>query len=292
MFLHTYQIHSPYAPPEEFLKQVCNHSEYKNLDSFFYKKQFKKGVTPQLRLAMETLYDAEILAFDHFFGNFIRSLKEMNIYDRSLIVFLSDHGEEFYEHQGWAHSHSLYNEVIQVPLFIKFPGSRYKGEQIRDCVGLIDVLPTIMDYFRIRSNPRVDGLSLMPLVKEEKWNRQQVMSSTTVGWLVRHIPPKLSIIKDHFKLIYNVRYSDEDREYFREFGSLPAVDEIQLFDLKNDRLEISVLTGKERVRRMNPFRTELSRMKKTIQDIMNKKRLKNVTLSEEEKEKLKSLGYL
>lgn len=292
MFLHTYQIHSPYAPPEKFLNMLCGHSEFKKLDSFFYKKQYKKDVTEPLRLIMETLYDAEILAFDHFFGSFIRSLKELNIYDRSMIVFLSDHGEEFYEHQGWAHSHSMYNEVIQVPLFIKFPDSRYQGMKIEENVGLIDVFPTVMDYFGVRTNPRIDGQSMMPLLSGQKWNRQQVLASTSVGWLVRQIPPKLAIIKKHSKLIYNTDYSQEDLEYFSEFGSPPSVGEIQLFDLDKDRSEKSELTGKERVHRMNRFRAELNRLKKTIRDIMKKKRLKNVTLSDEEREKLKSLGYL
>jgi choline-sulfatase len=292
MFLHTYQIHSPYAPPEKFLKQLCEHSEYTELDSYFYKKQFNKDVSPPIHRAMETLYDAEILAFDHFFGEFIRNLKELDIYDRSMIVFLSDHGEEFYEHQGWAHCHSLYNEVIQVPLYIKFPDFRYRGVKIGNNVGLIDVLPTIMDYFRVRSNPRIDGRNLMPLLNGGEWNRQQVMSSTSVGWLVRDIPPKLSIVRDRFKLIYNVRYSQENLNYFNAFGPPPPVDEIQLFNLEKDRSELAELSGKERIRRMNLFRTELNLMKKTIRDIMKKKRLKNVSLSEEEKEKLRSLGYL
>ena len=292
MFLHTYQIHSPYAPPERFLKQVSEQSEYKKLDSFFYKKQFKNDVAPNLRLAMETLYDAEILAFDRFFGDFIRSLKDLNIYDRSMIVFLSDHGEEFYEHQGWAHCHSLYNEVIQVPLFIKFPGFRFKGKKIWENVGLIDVLPTVMDQYRISPNPQVDGLSLMPLLKGQAWDREQLLSSTSVAWLVRQIPPKLSLLRNRFKLIYNFRFTPEDLDYFAEFGTPPEVDDIQLFDLGKDRSEVSELTGKEKVRQLNHFRSELIRMKKTIVTVMKRKRLKNVTLSEEEKEKLRSLGYL
>ena len=71
-------------------------------------------------------------------------LKEERLYDRALIIVNSNHGEEFYEHGGWCHSHSLYGEVINVPLIIKYPENKKRGRESERVARNIDVLPTIL----------------------------------------------------------------------------------------------------------------------------------------------------
>ena len=292
MFLHTYQIHSPYAPPEEYLNKLAPASAYKKLDSFFYAKQFHRGIDANVKEAMEVLYDAEILAFDDFFDHFVTELKELGIYDQSLIVFFTDHGEEFYEHKGWAHCHSLYNEVIKSPLFFKFPAGRFKGKEIKTNAAVIDILPTILDIYGEEAGAAIDGRSLMPLLKDEKWDRDYLFSSTSVTWLVKNIPPKFAVIHDHFKLIHNFPYSRESLDYFSEFGLPPEEPNMMVFDLEKDPLETAPLNDSQKKSLMKGFMFHVKKIKETIEAGMKRKRRANIRMSEQEKEKLKSLGYL
>jgi len=295
MFLHTYQIHSPYAPPQKYLQKVLPDSKYQKLDSFFYKKQFNRGVAPEVRQAMEELYEVEIFAFDHFFQQFIHQLKELGIYDRSMIIFFSDHGEEFYEHKGWAHCHSLYNEAIKVPLFIKFPGNRYKGKVIKTNAGVIDILPTLIDFYHIDTaslNIPLDGTSLMPLLTDGKWEREHLFSSTSVTWLVKNIPPKFAVIKDNYKLIYNFPYSQESLDYFSEFGLPPSEDEMMVFDLSQEPDELNVMEETRKKSIMKEFIPLIKNIKEKIRTAMKRKRHATIHLTPQERKKLESLGYL
>jgi arylsulfatase A-like enzyme len=92
---------------------------------------------------LRALYDGEVHAADRAFGTFVDLLKFFGLYDRSLIVLLGDHGEEFYEHGGFDHGRTLYDELLRVPLIVKLPRSQQAGTRVAVAVSLIDVAPTI-----------------------------------------------------------------------------------------------------------------------------------------------------
>ena len=92
---------------------------------------------------LRALYDGEVHAADRAFGTFVDLLKFFGVYDRSLIVLLSDHGEEFYEHGGFDHGRTLYDEVLRVPLIVKAPRSLQAGTRVAAPVSLVDLAPTI-----------------------------------------------------------------------------------------------------------------------------------------------------
>lgn len=112
-FLHLYEPHTPYTPPEPFASKYANH------------------------------YDGEIAYADALVGDFIADLKRRGVYDRALIIFLSDHGEGLNDHGEEEHGLFLYREALQVPLLVKLPESKRRGETVDTPVGLIDVFPTI-----------------------------------------------------------------------------------------------------------------------------------------------------
>lgn len=114
-FLHLYEPHSPYTPPEPFFSRYANH------------------------------YDGEIAYSDLIVGQLIDSLKRNGIYDRALIIFLSDHGEGLNDHREEEHGIFLYREALQVPLMVKLPGRRKGGATVETPVELVDVFPTILD---------------------------------------------------------------------------------------------------------------------------------------------------
>jgi len=113
-FLHLYEPHTPYEPPEPFATRYASH-----------------------------LYDGEIAAADEIVGHFLTFLKEKKIYDRALIVFLSDHGEGLGDHGEDEHGVLLYREELRIPLFVKLPGSRSARRRETAPCGIVDVFPTI-----------------------------------------------------------------------------------------------------------------------------------------------------
>ena len=113
-FLHLYEPHTPYEPPEPF------RTRYK-----------------------ERPYDGEIAAADAIVGHFLKFLKEKGLYDRALIVFLSDHGEGLGEHGEAEHGMFLYRETLQVPLLVKLPGGLRAGSSVSVPVALSDVFTTV-----------------------------------------------------------------------------------------------------------------------------------------------------
>ncbi|MGZ6971995.1 MAG: sulfatase-like hydrolase/transferase, partial [Thermoanaerobaculia bacterium] len=113
-FLHLYEPHSPYAPPEPFKSRYAARP-----------------------------YDGEIAAADAVVGRFLGFLKSRQIYDKAIVVFLSDHGEGLGDHGEDEHGIFLYREELRVPLFVKLPGSARAGERIGAPAGLVDVFPTV-----------------------------------------------------------------------------------------------------------------------------------------------------
>ncbi|HEX6177805.1 MAG TPA: sulfatase-like hydrolase/transferase, partial [Thermoanaerobaculia bacterium] len=113
-FLHLYEPHSPYDPPEPYA------SRYRP-------------------------YDGEIAHTDELIGRFIEGLKARGIYDDALLVFFSDHGEGLNDHGEEEHGIFLYREALQVPLFIKLPKGERQGESVSDPVQLSDIFPTVLE---------------------------------------------------------------------------------------------------------------------------------------------------
>ena len=129
-FLHLFEPHSPYEPPEPYLSRY-------------------------------TLpYDGEIARADEIVGKFLKSLKDRGLYDRSLIVFLSDHGEGLNDHGEDEHGVLLYREEIHVPLLVKFPNRRRAGETERAPVSLTDVFPTLAEVAGLAPPAALPGRSL------------------------------------------------------------------------------------------------------------------------------------
>jgi choline-sulfatase len=130
LFLHLYEPHSPYDPPEPF------RSRY--------------GRT----------YDGEIAASDANVGALVDALRRTGVYDQAIIVFLSDHGEGLGDHGEQEHGILLYREALQVPLLVKLPQSRRGGTRVARPVGLVDIVPTVAALLALSPGAR-DGESLL-----------------------------------------------------------------------------------------------------------------------------------
>ena len=290
LFLHTYQLHSPYAPDLEFLYKINSEPELLKFGGYHAKKKYKR-VDEKKVGAFKELYQAEIIEFDHYFGEFIRKLKVMGLYDCSMIIFMSDHGEEFYEHKAWTHGHSLYNELIKIPLIIKFPHNEYKGVEISEDVGIIDIFPTILEACKAKfSSKSIDGESLLPLLNGKKLNRKTLYSSLSTGWMIDAIPPKFSIISKDSKLIFNYPFISEKLSFFNADSRPPQIDRIEFFDIREDKLEKDNIINQKEMPKI--FRPRIEELRMAINKALATKKRGKIILSKEELEKLRALGYI
>lgn len=151
--LHLFEPHSPYDAAEPY------------------------------RSAAATPYDAEIAAADAVVGRFIEILKAKAIYDRAIILLLSDHGEGLGDHGESEHGVFLYREALHVPLMIKLPRSERRGETVPEPVQLIDVAPTIaaLTGTALRSDVRGASLIVTP-PKERQIYSETLLPRIHFGW--------------------------------------------------------------------------------------------------------------
>ena len=117
---------------------------------------------------MIAAYDAEILFNDECFGELVDFLRSEGLYDDALVIFTSDHGEEFRDHGQLEHGLSLFQEVVQVPLLVKLPGGAHAGSVVRTPASLLDVLPTILDLAGAEPAGGSEGVDLLELLRSEK----------------------------------------------------------------------------------------------------------------------------
>jgi arylsulfatase A-like enzyme len=183
LFVHTYQVHSPYLPPERLRDLFADPGyagritsspqelagggrfEFDNLHRAFWSRVDRDSDADRQRLL--DLYDACIRFTDENVGHLLDKLDALGLAENTLVVVLSDHGEEFGEHDGFEHN-ALWDEVLHVPLVIRVPDSirsGWRAKRIAASVGLVDVLPTLLELMGVPVPGHLQGRSLIPLVE-------------------------------------------------------------------------------------------------------------------------------
>jgi hypothetical protein len=125
----------------------------------------REAVTPERVETMTRLYDGEIRSMDEAFGQLIDYLVEKGLYDDTIVIFTSDHGEALGEHGAVAkHSHTRYDELLHVPLIVKLPGSQLAATAIDQQVRSIDIMPTLLDILDLEPPADTEGWSLVRMM--------------------------------------------------------------------------------------------------------------------------------
>jgi arylsulfatase A-like enzyme len=170
LFLHTYEVHAPYDPPQEYLDLLptADGSDTAGPVSIDTIDRLNRVIESDRSLDSADLarvvhaYDGEIRSVDSGFAALLQRLRQRGLYDASLILLTADHGEEFGEHDVIGrHSHTLHDEVVKVPLVVKFPRTAFAGSRIEAQVRGIDLAPTITDVVGIDAPGSFEGLSLV-----------------------------------------------------------------------------------------------------------------------------------
>jgi arylsulfatase A-like enzyme len=176
MFVHYFDPHVPYSPPAPYDTIYDPGYSGRIGDSFerdtYIRMQeaLSREYDPNFKADwdhIKALYDGEIAFTDKAVGDLIKGLEDRGLRGNTLVVFLSDHGEEFFDHKGFEHGHTLYDELIRVPLIFSLPGTVPEKVRIAEQVRHLDVMPTVLDILGIRPTTHLEGVSLKPLMNGE-----------------------------------------------------------------------------------------------------------------------------
>jgi arylsulfatase A-like enzyme len=182
----------------------------------------KPGEAERERVA--ELYAGEIRYVDHELARLVAKLRERGLYERALVAFASDHGEEFWEHGRYEHGHTLYDEVLRVPLFLKLPGETPVQELAAD-VSTEALVPTVLDVLGLAHDPEdFTARSLAPL-----WRAPGTAPAEPLfAGGTYYFGEKRAVVFDGLKLVLEL---DTKRS--------------ELYDLARDPLELDALSADE-----------------------------------------------
>jgi arylsulfatase A-like enzyme len=153
LWLHVLDPHWPYEPPSEWLARPA--ALPRRWGEPATVAEVQAGSTkpgPEERQRVAELYAGEIRYADAELGRVFERLRRFGLYERALIVLASDHGEEFWEHGRYEHGHTLYDEVLRVPLLIKLPGASARAS-VEAAVSTEALVPTMLDVLGLPYDP-------------------------------------------------------------------------------------------------------------------------------------------
>jgi arylsulfatase A-like enzyme len=165
LFVLTIDPHVPYSPPASFDRYGPDYSGPVDHDELAI---VRKDLTAEDRERLRSLYHGEISFNDDSMGRLLTWLGAEGLYDDTIVVFTSDHGEEFWEHGGSMHGKTLFQEAVRVPLIIRYPKRVPIAVPVTQAVSLVDVAPTLLELADIPAPYPLDGTSLIPSVPEER----------------------------------------------------------------------------------------------------------------------------
>lgn len=180
LFLHGFDVHFPYNYSESSYEKMFNPAYEGIIDKTWlvwgtvtriFQNRYIDESGRQVKFSPKDVahiiarYDGGVRHADSYVGKFLKKIKEMGLSDNTIILILSDHGMELFEHGhvGWCYS--PYDEVLRIPLIIKHPGLKEKHKRIAATAQLIDVMPTILGFLALPVPPEAQGTNLLPAIE-------------------------------------------------------------------------------------------------------------------------------
>jgi len=170
LYIHTVDPHLPYDPPARFRELFAPSVVRDDLGATEVVGALQARSLPDEGLFADdilALYDAEVASNDAAFSMLLDELEGRRLANDTVVVFLSDHGEEFFDHGGWIHGRTLYREVMHVPLVIRYAGQR-EGRRVEIAVQHVDLMPTLIDAAGLNPVPGLHGNSLLRKVPTDR----------------------------------------------------------------------------------------------------------------------------
>lgn len=171
LYVHLTDPHTPYLPPDEVLLRydgapydgwIDFEADARILDRF---KRGEVDMTLRDRARLQALYAAEVTSTDDGLGRLFAALRRHGVWDDALVVLTSDHGEELLDHGSVLHGHTLYDELVRVPLIVRAPGVTDGGVSLPGPASLVHVARTLFDALGQRAPDDLAGPSLWPVLR-------------------------------------------------------------------------------------------------------------------------------
>ena len=204
LFFHTYFVHAPYNDRRYVQGRSGHRLQDIYKDGKLNRAHFAvccEGVetTAAERAFVEALYDGGVAVVDSYVKQLWETLGTLDLQKKTVVIITSDHGEEFWEHTGRGayHGHTLYDELIRIPLIWVDPKISEKGRVVTEPVNLIDIVPTLLARLGMKHSEPVDGVDLQPLLATGAWGIDRVLFAEGS----RNGPERKSVRSDGTKLI-------------------------------------------------------------------------------------------
>jgi arylsulfatase A-like enzyme len=253
----------------------------------------KAGFDPVRYVEQETdWYDGSIRGMDVELGRLFEQLRRMGLDEKTLVVLTSDHGTEFHDHGRFFHGHTVYGELINIPLIIRWPTRLPTARVVKDLVQSIDIMPTMLDLSGLAHPAGLQGQSLRPFLS--RTSDGSAPATSWPGWKPRpaiseRVPQRgstvdqsrvsVAIVDGNWKLIHNT-------------SRPPGLPEFELFDYFKDPLNKRNVAGEH-----PHVVAQLSKLIAGWREMATAARVKpdaetTKSLSAEELQRLRSLGYV
>ncbi|MCJ7751834.1 MAG: sulfatase [Armatimonadetes bacterium] len=273
LWAHYLDPHTPYESPEtpDDLRRAYP-AEWGTARRDWYDEMSVAPAEERARYQefCREMYAEEVRYADRWVGEVLAELKRRGRYDNALVVIFSDHGEELFDHGEFEHGHSMHEEVLRVPLLVKWPKGVGADKTIRQTVALGGVAATVLDA---AGSAPMEGRRVEPLPQRDGGPGDEVFSEGTL-----HGSAQTALTTDEYKVIYRPG-ADEGRGAF------------EVYDRRRDRWERHDLAG-------TGAASELRARLKALTEEAHAERAKRAAgaprmgMSEDERRRLKSLGYL
>ena len=255
VFLHYYDPHFTYEPPEPFA------SKFRNVPP-------PENVTTRFEQVLFDGYAGEIAYTDHCIGQVVDELRELGLYDSTMIIITSDHGEMLGQHGEGFHGYFIYQPAIRVPLIFKLPRLP-KHRRITSTVGLVDIVPTVCSALGIELSTPVQGHDLSPCFDSD-WlpPSDRHLFCQSLEPTKYNASSLLGVVTDRYKYIKTTRP--------------------ELYDLLEDPDELNNIA----VEQADRSRTMEKRLRQILQETTRSKGHGKERLDDQTRERLESLGYI
>ena len=203
LILRHMDPHAPYLPPEPY-ERIFYHGDETDADNKsmepvmnfkpfrdFFASWMPPGISDKDYVIAQ--YDGAIAYMDACIQNIFNALEANGILDETIIIVNGDHGETLYEHECWFDHHGMYDNVLHVPLIIRYPGKIPAGKRVSGFNQHKDLVPTIMELLGVGekdiewpSDKRFDGQSLLPMIAGEVASHDSEFYITECTWMRKH----------------------------------------------------------------------------------------------------------
>jgi arylsulfatase A-like enzyme len=255
LFLHFFDVHYDYSPPEEgYARRFWPGGRRPRLngDDFFESPDVRAGMDSEELAGVISYYDGEILWADEQVGRVLARLRALDLEEDTLVVAVSDHGDEFFEHGAKGHRQNLFQSTLAVALVARLPGRLPAGRRLAQRVSLVDVAPTILDLagalaeadFRAPDGLRLEpgdlahgmwGRSLLPLVDGRETPDRESLGFLANRWQdPEHPVDTWALWTGSKKVIVSQRYEWIANENGEKDRLRPIEREGRVFDLRSD----------------------------------------------------------